>query len=241
MTTLLQSCRNLDAKLADLALAKLELEDVRLIQVRSEEWGARKAKLMGIDSRARLLSLAAADETTVSAKRKLVRQHAATVLARLESRKDIKELTRDAAWTRLLSAVDGLAEEVDLAGRSAWRVYREQLGTLEDPETLRLRTPPTPQNEEALSRYRASHAAYASIAHRALPTTPDDLAQVAAHVVACKSAYGQITFDLPAEVGRFFDALQSDAATMGHVTPQVLAWLAERGQLDRFRVRAARQ
>jgi hypothetical protein len=105
---------------------------------------------------------------------------------------------------------------------------------------LRLRTPLAPQNEEALRSYESNHAFYAEIARRPLPATPDDLTQLDAHIAACKLAYSRITFDLPPEVKAFFDALQSDSATLADVTPQVIAWLAERRQLNRFRVQSAR-
>lgn len=241
MTTLLQRCGNLNSKLANLALAKLHVEDVRLIEERSGEWGARKAKLTGIHAKVRLLVLEEADERSVASKRKALRLNAATVLTRLQGNKDIKELTRDAVWTRLLKAADGLAEALEDAGHKAWSAHCEQLGSLEHPDTLRLRTPPTPLNEEALRRYQTSYVAYAAIANRALPSSADDLTQLEAHIAACKAAYGQITFNLPLAVGAFFDALQRDTATLANVTPQVLAWLEEQGQLERFRVRGARQ
>ena len=188
----------------------------------------------------RLLVLDAADEKTVASRRKALRQNAATVLTRLQGNKDIKELTRDAVWTRLLKASDGLAEALEVAGRNAWSAHCEQLGSLEDHDTLRLRTPLTPQNEEALRRYQTSYVAYAAIANRTLPASADDLTQLEAHLAACKAAYGHITFNLPPAVRAFFDALQRDSATLANVTPQVLTWLAEQGQLERFRVRGVR-
>jgi len=240
MTTLLQRCRNLDAKLADLTLAKLHVADVQNIQNRSEEWRKCKAKRIGVQSKARLLALAAEDEATVGAKRKSLRELAATVLSRVQGDEDINKITRDDVWLRLLRASDGFAEALEGAVRRAWSSYLEQRGSLEDPTTLRLRTPKTPQNEEALRMYLRNHALYADIAKRPLPATPEDLTQLDAHVAACKVAYKQITFDLPPDVRAFFDAFQSDSATLAHLTPQVLAWLAERKQLEFFRVRSAR-
>lgn len=241
MTTLLQGCQDLDTKLKALELAKRGVEDLQHIQQRTEEWSARNAKLKRIQAQTRPLVLATEDSTAVASKQLGLRQNAAKVLARLEANEDIKKLTLDDAWTRLLKASEGVAEALEAAGRNAWSALLEQQGSLENPGTLRLRTPPTPQNEAALRTYQSSHAAYEVIARLPLPRTHDDVAQLDTHVAACKAAYKRLTFDLPPEVSAFFEALQSDSATLTHVTPRVLAWLAEQNQLGRFRVRGARQ
>lgn len=241
MTTILHRCQTLDAKLKALALAKRHADDLRNIQQRTGEWRLRNAKLNGIQSQTSALKLVAEDSKKVASKQTTLRQNAGKVLARLKENDDIKELTRDAAWTRLLKASEGLAEELETAGRNAWRVHLEQQGILESPATLLQRTPPTPQNEEALKAYQVSHTAYAVIARLPLPRTPDDIAQLSTHVASCRQAFGQITFDLPAEVRTFYEAIHSGMATLANVTPTVLEWLAEHGHLERFRVRSAGQ
>lgn len=238
MTTLLQRCRNLDTKLKALALAKRHADDLRHIQQRTGEWNIRNARLEHIKIQTRPLALAADGSKSVASKRVALRQNAGKVLARLKEHDDIKELTRDAAWTRLLKASEAFAEELETAGRNAWSAYLEQQGTLEDPATLRSRTPPTPQNEEALRAYQVSHTGYAAIARLALPRTPEDLTQLSTHVAACRQAFARLTFELPEEVKFFYEALQAGTATLAQVTPQVLKWLDEHGRLDRFRVRS---
>jgi hypothetical protein len=241
MTTLLQRCQTLDTKIKALALAKRHADDLKHIQQRTGEWRERNVRLKGIQTQTNPLTLAAEDSKTVASKQAALRQNGGKVLARLKENDDIKELTRDAAWTRLLRASDGLAEVLETAGRSAWRAHLEQQGTLENPATLRQRAPPTPQNEEALRAYQVSHAAYAAIARLPLPRTPEDLAQLSTHVAACRQAFARLTFDLPAEVRIFYEAIHASTATLANVTPSVLKWLAEYGHLDRFRVRSAGQ
>lgn len=239
MTTLLQRCRNLDTRLKALALAMRHVDDLRHIQQRTREWTERNTKLKGIKTQTRPLVLPAEDLKSIASKRGALRQIASKVLARLEENDDIKELTRDAAWTRLLKASEGLAKEFETAGRNAWRAHLEQQGTLEDPSTLRLRTPTTPQNEEALRAYQASYTAYEAIARLTLPRTAEELTQLSTHVAACRQAFARLTFDLPNEVKVFYEALQAGTATLAQVTPQVLKWLAEQGHLERFLVRSA--
>ncbi len=241
MTTLLQRCQTLEAKIKSLAQAKSLATDLKHIQQRTGEWQARHSKLKSVRTQTSHLTLSSQDAATVSSKKGALRQNAQKVLSRLLEKEDIKELTRDAAWTRLLNACEGFADELDAAGRKAWRAHLEQLGTLENPTTLRLRTPPTPSNDDALRAYQGSHAAFAAIARLELPRSADDLVQISAHVTSCRQAFARIEFDLPDEVRAFYAAINAGTATLAHVTPTVAKWLGEQGHLDRFRVRSSGQ
>lgn len=241
MTTLLQRCQTLESMITSLAQAEILADDLKHIQQRTGEWQACQSRLVGLRAQTDLLTLMSEDAATIASKKKALRQNAQTVLTRLLEKADIKELTRDAAWTRLLKACDALIEALDAAGRKAWQAFLEQLGTLEDSSTLRLRTPPTPSNDEALQAYQVSYSGFAVIARLELPRSPDDLVQVSAHVTSCREAFARLTFDLPDEVKAFYDAIYAGTATLAHVTPTVANWLGEQGQLQRFRVRTAAQ
>jgi hypothetical protein len=241
MTTLLQRCQNLDAKLKNLALARRYADDFKRIQKRTEEWSARNVTLKRIEAQTSPLTLPPEDGKKVALKLAALRQNASEVLRRLRGNEDINELTRDAAWTRLLKASEGLATALDTAGSSAWRAYLEQQGTLEKPDTLAQRAPPTPQNESALRAYRDSHASYLAIAKLPLPRTREDLVQLSMHMTACRQAFVRLTFDLPPEIVVFYQAIQAGTATLAHVTPTVLMWLDKEGYLERFRVRSVGQ
>jgi hypothetical protein len=133
-----------------------------------------------------------------------------------------------------------MREVLEAAGRRAWSTYRDEQGALEDPVVLSSRTPATPQNNEALQAYRLSHAAYRVIANLSLPRAPDDLTQLKDHVAACRQAFARLTFNLPAEVKLFFEAVTAGNATLAQVTPSVLEWIAQHGRLDAFSVRSSR-
>jgi hypothetical protein len=239
MTTLLQHSQILEAKIKSLALAKSLADDLKHIQQRTGEWQARYSKLENLSTQISFLMLLREDAANVASKKGALRQNAQKVLSRLLANENIKDLTRDAAWTRLLKACEGFTDELDAAGRKAWRAYLEQLDTLEDPSTLRLRTPLTPSNEEALRAYQTNYAAFAAIARLGLPRSNDDLVQISAHVTSCRQVLANLTFDLPSEVSAFYQAIYAGTATLAHVTPTVAKWLSERGQLERFRVRSA--
>jgi hypothetical protein len=241
MTTLLQRCHLLDNKLKSLALAKRHANDHKLIQERTQEWSDRSEKLKVLRSRTAGLSLTAEDAKVVTSKRAALCQNASTILERLQQNNDIKELTRDAAWKRLLKSSEGLTEDLEAAARRAWRIYLDEQGALEPPVVLRQRTPLTPQNEDALRAYQASYMQYETIARLSLPRAVEDLAQLATLVNDCRRAFALLTFNLPAEVKRFYEAINAGTATLADVSPSVLDWLSKHGHLDRFRVRSAGQ
>jgi hypothetical protein len=241
MTTFVQRCQTLETKIQSLALAKNLATDLKHIQQRTEEWRTRQSRLRSLRAQTAPLTLLSQDAAAVALKNGSLRLNAQKVLARLLEKQDIKELTRDAAWARLLNACQGLTEELDAAGRNAWQAHLDQLGTLESPATLRLRTPPTPSNEDALRAYQVNYAAYAAIARLELPRSADDLVQISANVTSCRQAFALIAFDLPDEVKAFYAAINAGTATLAHVTPTVAKWLGEQGHLDRFRVRSMSQ
>lgn len=238
MSTLVQRFRALESKIKDLAQAKSLADDLNHIQQRAGEWRTSHTKLNRLRARTAPLGVLIQDAATVASKAEALRQNARKVLSRLMENDGIKEVTRDAAWTRLLNSCDGLAEELDTAGRKAWRIHLEKLGSLEDPNALRLRTPMTPANEEALKDYEFTYREFATLARLELPRSPEDLAEASGHAASCRDSLARITLDLPDEVRRFYGAVQAGTATLAHVTPAVAKWLSEQGQLERFRVRS---
>lgn len=239
MTSVLQRFRHLDQQLTNLALAKRDMDEVRRIQERSTEWKTVKARLDKYEASVRILIAEEREAAALVAKRNAVRKQAAEIRERLQAVGDVAELTRDEAWRRLLSSVKGLAEALENAAKDAWQEAVEECGGLETPATVRALMPPTAENEIAARRYETSFEQYELVAKQRLPTTPSDLSTLRAHSQACRRAYESITFDVPADVRVFLNAVQSENATLAHVTPQVLEWLKEKQQRERFRVRRA--
>ncbi len=241
MTTLMANCQKLESKINSLERARGLAADLNHIQQRTGEWNSRYSKLTGLRIQTDFLTSSSQDGATVSTKDEALRQNARKVLSRLNENENVKELTRDTAWTRLLNSCEGLTEAIAVAGRNAWRSYLDTFGTLESPATLRLRTPPTPTNEEAIDAYERSYSKFILIERRDLPQSSDDLVQVTAHIASCRVAFAQIQFDLPDDVRFFYEAISTGKATLAHVTPNVATWLGEQSQLERFRVRIIAQ
>lgn len=238
MTTLLQRCRTVTAKVEQLTLAQRHANQQRQVQERAREWRSRYDALQSLVARVASLSLDAEAQRRLADKRERLRHNSSQVLDRLKSLGDIGELTGDALWTRLLASVVGLAEELEASGKSAWKSYVDAQGVLEAPAWLNNRAPSTPINEAALAAYRGHYRVYSDLVKLPMPRSADDLGQLSTVIAMCRAEAARITFDVPPDVQRFFRAIQSGSATLASVTPDVLTWLADNKQLERYRVQS---
>lgn len=241
MTTLLQRCQAVTAKVERLTLAQRHANQQRQVQERTREWKNHNDKLTAANAHAAYVQLNAKARMSVAEKRAHLRHNAAQVLERLKSHDDIAQLTSDASWTRLLASVEGLAEELETSAKAAWRSYINDQGTLEDPAWLRNRAPSTPMNDAAIVAYQTYYGVYAGLVRSTLPRSANDLTQLSQVIANCRAEAAKITFDVPPDVQRFFQAIQLSNATLASLTPGVLQWLAENGQLERYRIRSAGQ
>jgi hypothetical protein len=96
-------------------------------------------------------------------------------------------------------------------------------------------------NDAAIAAYQTHYGVYASLVKISMPRSANDVAQLSQFIANCRAEAAKITFDVPPDVQRFFQAIQSDSATLAALTPDVLRWLSENGQLARYRIRRAGQ
>jgi hypothetical protein len=241
MTTLLQRCQAVTDKVQQLTLAQRHANQQRQVQERTREWKSRHDRLKIMNARAACLQPDAETRKSVSEKRAHLRHNATQVLGRLQSNDDIAQLTEDASWTRLLASVDGLTEELEASTKAAWKSHIDEQGALEDPAWLRNRAPSTPTNVAAISAYQTHYGVYTGLVKLAMPRSLDDLVHLSQIIATCRTESAKIQFDVPPDVQRFFQAIQSNSATLASLTPAVLEWLTEHGQLERYRIRSASQ
>lgn len=241
MTTLLQRCESVTIKFQQLTFARRHANQQRQVQERTREWKSSYDKLKNVNGLAACLPMDAKARTSVAEKRMHLRHNAEQVLQRLNALDDIAQLTNDASWTRLLASVEGVTEELEIAIKSAWTSHIDEQGTLEDPAWLHNRVPSTPMNDAAIAAYKVNYGVYAGLVKRTMPRSAADLAHLSQVIAACRTEVGKITFDVPPDIQRFLQAVQSDSATLASLTPAVLKWLGDEGQLERYRIRSAGQ
>lgn len=239
MTTMLERCRGVSETVSRVVTArKLQHARARLEQ-RTQEWAERRSKLIASRGRAEWVQLEASEVAAFVQRRDQLANHAKEAISRLSGGEDVSTLTEDPLWTKLLKSAEGAADSLEEAVREAWRGIVEGAGTLEEPLALEATLPQTPANKQALDSYRAKYRDYRRLADQAAPRSATDSESLEHAVRECRSALTTLQRDVPKEVDEFFRAVDAYTATLAHVTPKVLHWLEDNGQLVRYQVRIA--
>jgi hypothetical protein len=241
MTTLIQRCTTANADLERVEIARRNASARALIQQRAKEWEEHLVNLNAARERAVWMALTRAELSAMVACLNQLRRNAAEALARLKAGEDVSTLTSDSLWTRLLQSTEGVTNALDDAVKIAWRGFLEAQGSLSAPSDLQSQLPSTPTNVQALSAYRAAYATYGKLAAQQMPRSAEDKASLLAALAACRAEMAKMQHDVPADVEAFFRAVYSNSATLASLTPGVLQWLADNGQLHRYLVRSALQ
>lgn len=230
-------CKDLSSTLAQLEAARRGVNDGAAIDERRQQWSAKLAPLQAVRERASWLGLvpAAVPEHAVQFLR--TKELAAEAAARLETTPEIAALTGDDLWVRLLQSAEDAAHSLSEAVKERWAQAVTAFRELTPPDQLRITASPLPANERLLSAYEVDFRQAGRLAAQEFPRTADDPAALEAAIASCQTAAAGLRFDAPEEVETFFRALNAHGAHLGLVTPTVLAWLAENGDLQNYIVR----
>jgi hypothetical protein len=239
MTTLLVRCQAVSAIVADVETARRDQHVRERLGERAREWSEQRSKLTAARGRAEWIELQPKQVAQFVQKREQLSRHAKEAVDRLATGAGVATLTEDPLWTKLLKSASGAADALDEAVRAAWRELIDKLGALDSPATLDATLPKTPANRQALEAYRAQYAEFKKLSEQLVPRSAEDKARLERVIAECRNALSNVQRDLPKEVDEFFRAVDAHRATLALVTPGVLSWLAQNGQLDRYQVRIA--
>ena len=207
------------------------------LEQRAREWSEHRGKLKACQGRAEWVGLQPEHLPAFVQKRQQLAHIAKEAGDRLSTGEDVTALTEDPLWTRLLKSAVGATEVLDEAVRAAWREFVEKLGALDSPAVLEASLPKTPANRQVLETLRPLHADFKRLSEHPTPRGPEDKLRLEQVAAECRLALTKLQRDVPKEVDEFFRAVDALTATLAHVTPQVLRWLDENGQLGRYQVR----
>jgi hypothetical protein len=239
MTSLLERCHSANQDLAKIEAARQNAHARSQIQERAKEWTDKVSRLSTAHERANWVGVVPAEVPAYLSKREQLRKNATDASTRLQAGEDVSHLTADALWTRLLQSAEGAAEALEDAIKFAWQAAVQEQGTLAAPAELEAKVSPTPANREALANYSAPYATYKKLVGYSLPRSGQDRVALQTSVEQCRALLAKLDYDVPADVAAFFRAVDSNTATLSILTSQVLRWLKENGQLDRYLVRGA--
>lgn len=230
-------CRDLSSTLVQLEAARRGVNDGAAIDERRQQWSAKLAPLAATRERASWLGLEVAAVPEYAGQLLRTKQLAAEAAARLEVTPEISALTGEDLWVRLLQSAEGAAQSLSEAVKAQWAQAAAAFRELTPTEQLRITASPLPENERLLAAYEMDFRQASRLAAQEFPRTAEDPAALVAAITACKTAMVGLRFDAPEEVEAFFRALNAYAAHLGLVTPTVLAWLTENGDLENYTVR----
>jgi hypothetical protein len=239
MTTLIERCIAANAQLDQIEAARRNANARALVQQRAKEWDEHLTNIRAARERANWMSLSPGDLLTAVSRLNQLRHNAEEALGRLKEGEDVSTLTADALWTRLLQSAAGAAEAFDDAVKVAWRGFVDAQGSLTAPAELQGQLAATPTNEQAMKAYRVVHVVYSRLVTQPMPRGAQDKTNLLDAMNACRAELAKMQHDVPAEVETFFRAVYGNTATLVLLTPGVLQWLADNGQLHRYTVRSA--
>ncbi len=237
MTTLSTRLGLVDALVGEVETSRRNQHVRARLEQRAREWDEHRSKLIVCQGRAEWAGLQLEHVTAFAQKRQQLALIAKEASARLTTGEDVTALTEDPLWTRLLKSAVTATEVLDEAVRRAWREHVENLGSLDSPGMLEASLPKTPTNRQALETLRPLYAEFKKLSEHPTPRGPDDKLRLEKLVTECRQVLTKLQRDVPREVDEFFRAVDAFAATLSNVTPQVLRWLDENGQLGRYQVR----
>lgn len=237
MTTMLARCKTVSETVSQVVAARKHQHDRARLEQRTKEWAEQRLRLDDLPGRAEWVQLLPDEVSAYVKKRDQLANHAKAALSRLSGDEGVSTLTEDPLWKKLLSSAEGVADSLEEAIRQAWRGIVERAGVLEAPSALEATLPQTPANKQALDSYKAKYRDYKKLAEQDAPHSATDGANLVQAVRECRSALATVQRDVPKDVDMFFRAVDAYTATLAHVTPEVLQWLEDNGQLVRYQVR----
>lgn len=163
------------------------------------------------------------------------RKRAALLLERFTATQKATTLKRGSGWAHLLKEITAAATDVSTEVGRSWKEYRQTVFTGEAPALVKGRIAFTPANIAAFKTYEQIHQAFRAEFDK-LPAEKATIDRVKALAVRLTETAKEFDFDVPADVKRFLEAIQSGGAKLDLLTEAVLKWLQENGAFGNYRI-----
>lgn len=235
---LTEQCQQARSTIESLVVAQQHQHQRTTLRERSEEWNKARTDWAKAVEQAGWIDLRPESVPDYTRLQLTLRADAVAAAKRLGDMQDVASLAADPLWKRLLQATGKAAEILRAATQVAWRARVESIARPVAPAALRAKVASIPANREILKRYEHLYAAYERLAAQSAPRTAGDAEALRTAEAECKAAVDGLSYDVPPAVEAFFRAVDGRTATLAILTPDVLQWLRERGQLDQYAIRS---
>jgi hypothetical protein len=210
------------------------------LRERSAEWAKVCADWTSAVERAGWLDLRPQDVQGCATALVTARDDARDAAKRLIEMEDVAKLAADPLWTRLLQAFAKATEALRTATGNAWRMKCDGMDRPTAPSVLRAQAANIPANRDVLKRYDQTYNVYLRLIEQSIPRSAADVSTLETAEDDCKQIRSELTTDAPAAVEAFFRAVDEHSATLASLTPEILEWLGEYGQLKQYSIRNSR-
>lgn len=163
------------------------------------------------------------------------RKRAATLLERFTADRRAAALKRGSGWANLLKEVKAASADVSTSVVQSWKGYRQIVFTGEAPALIKGRIAFTPANHAAFKTYEQLYQTFRAEFDK-LPADKAAIDRVKALAARLTQTAEAFDFDVPADVKRFLEAVQSGGAKLGLLTDAVHEWLNENDAFDNYRI-----
>jgi len=219
-----------------LALDRLgaNVEETGLLEDLRSDLAPHAAELSrALDERA--LLIASGIETPEPPTLKTARKQAATLLERFTSERKAATLKRGNGWANLIKSIKTAASDLGTAAGQSWKGYRQTVFTGEAPSLVKGRIALTPTNNAAFKTYELLHQAFLAEFEK-LPVDKAAIDGVKTLAAKLTETAKDFDFDVPVDVKRFLEAIQTGGAKLELLTDAVLKWLEENNAVDNYRI-----
>lgn len=163
------------------------------------------------------------------------RKRAATLVERFKEERKAATLKKGSGWSNLLKEIKAASIEVSSAIERSWKEYRQNVFTGEAPSLVKGRIAFTPANNAAFRAYEELHRAFRSEFEK-VPADKAAIERVKYLAARLSETAKAFDFDVPADVKRFLEAIQTGGAKLDLLTDAVLEWLKENNASDNYRI-----
>ena len=163
------------------------------------------------------------------------RKRAAGLIEKFTAERKAATLKKGVGWTNLVRDVKSASKDVATVVANRWKAYRQEVFTGEAPGVVKGRIAFTPANSLAFKRYEQLYQDFRTSFDR-LPTDRTAIARVQSLAEALTETAKGLDYDVPADVKRFLEEVQSGGAPLELLTDTVKTWLAENHAFANYRI-----
>ncbi|TBE49926.1 hypothetical protein ELH06_12520 [Rhizobium ruizarguesonis] len=233
-TSLPARTKALRERLVALDLLGANVAETGLLEDLRSDLASPAAELSrALDQRALLLG--SGIETLEPPSLETARKRAATLLNRFTAEQKASALKKGTGWANLLKEMKTASTDVSASVMGAWKGYWQTVFTGEAPALVKGRIAFTPANNAAFKTYEQLHQTFRAEFDK-LPADQSAIERVKALAARLTEKAKEFDFDVPADVKRFLEAIQSGGAKLDLLTEAVLKWLNENDAFDNYRI-----